>query len=317
MDKKLKLGILGTSDIAYRRFLPALQQCPPFVYAGVASRTPDKGKRFRESFGGEIYASYDALLADPSIDAVYLPLPPALHYEWAKKALEQGKHVMMEKPFTTTLEHTKELTELARRKGLALHENYMFLYHSQLDFIRGKLGRRGEPGAIGEIRLIRCDFGFPFRGATDFRYDKALGGGALLDCGGYPLKLASLLLGDSARITAAKLNYRPGCAVDIGGSATLVNGDGLTAQISFGMDHDYRCSLEVWGSGGSIGANRIFTAPAGYEPVITVKGEEYKLLPDDSFAKSIQHFKALIEKPEDAPILRQAALLEQLAQAAG
>jgi predicted dehydrogenase len=297
-ETMMKLGILGKSDIAQRRFLPALEQTGAFAFAGFASR--EKGS----------YAPYERLLADPAIRAVYIPLPPALHYEWAKKALESGKHVMIEKPFTTNLEHTKELTELARSKGLALHENYMFVYHSQLDFIRAKMSE------IGQVRLIRCDFGFPFRGAADFRYDKALGGGALLDCGGYPLKLASLLLGDSAKITAARLTYAPGFDVDVAGSATLVNDEGLTAQISFGMDNDYRCNLDIWGSCGSISAGRVFTAPAGYEPAVTVNGEAYKLSSDDSFGKSIQRFKELIGRPDYAPIMRQAELLEQFAEAA-
>ena len=86
----MRLGILGTADIAFRRFLPALRKCPEIEYAGVASRTPEKGKPFADSFGGIVYPSYDALLADESIDAVYVPLPPALHFEWGKKALEAG-----------------------------------------------------------------------------------------------------------------------------------------------------------------------------------------------------------------------------------
>ena len=120
----------------------------------------------------------------------------------------------------------------------------MFVYHTQLDWIRKKISE----GTIGEVRLIRIDFGFPFRGANDFRYNKALGGGALLDCGGYTLKLASLFLGDSAKVTASQLNGKDGFEVDIYGSATLTNNEGLTAQVSFGMDNSYKCSLEVWGS---------------------------------------------------------------------
>ena len=118
----MKIGILGTADIAFRRFLSALQKCEAFTYAGVASRTPEKGKRFVETFGGQVYDGYDALLADDSIEAVYVPLPPALHYEWGKKVLLSGKHLLMEKPFTTNLQHTEELLQLAEEKGLAGEE---------------------------------------------------------------------------------------------------------------------------------------------------------------------------------------------------
>ena len=146
----MRIGILGTADIAFRRFLPALQKCPEFTYAGVASRAPEKTARFVETYGGQAYSSYDALLADKSVDAVYVPLPPALHYEWGKKALESGKHLLMEKPFTTGLPETEALLALAEEKGLAVHENYMFLYHSQLakvkELIAEGAGRRRTAG---------------------------------------------------------------------------------------------------------------------------------------------------------------------------
>ena len=313
----MKLGILGTADIAFRRFLPALKKCPGITYGGVASRTPQKGEKFREQFGGVIYPSYDALLEDPEIQAVYVPLPPALHYEWGRKVLLAGKHLLMEKPFTVSPEETRELIALAESKGLAIHENYMFLYHSQLQTIRSMAAE----GAIGELRLIRASFGFPFRGTADFRYDKTLGGGALLDCGGYPLRLASLLLGDSARVVSARLNTGRDLEVDLYGSAQLENDLGQTAQIAFGMDSSYQCRLELWGSQGLLTAPRIFTAPAGLPITLelqTQAGTETIHLPqDDSFLHSIEKFTALIRDPalretHGGEILRQSILTAQL-----
>ena len=221
----MKIGILGTSEIAFRRFLPALAQSGDFTYTGVASRTPEKAKLFQQ-YGGEVYDGYDALLADESIEAVYVPLPPALHYEWGKKALEAGKHLFLEKPSTTSAKDTKALLDMAVEKGLAVHENYMFQYHAQLKALK----EIEQSGRIGEVRLYRMAFGFPKRAANDFRYDKALGGGALLDCGGYTLRLASLLLGDTAKVVYSKLNYADEFDVDLYGSAALVNDVGITAQ---------------------------------------------------------------------------------------
>lgn len=290
----MKIGILGTADIAFRRFLPALQKCEAFTYAGVASRTPEKGKRFVETFGGQVYDGYDALLADDNIEAVYVPLPPALHYEWGKKVLLSGKHLLMEKPFTTNLQHTEELLQLAEEKGLAVHENYMFLYHSQLAYIK-KLISDGE---LGDIRLYRMSFGFPKRAEGDFRYNKALGGGALLDCGGYPVRLALELLGETARVTQAKLVQPAGYEVDLFGNAVLENDDGLCAQISFGMDNAYQCQLEVWGSKQTLIAPRIFTAGDGFSPTICFKSSQdetqEKLPADDQFLHSIEQFGRLV-----------------------
>ena len=225
----MKLGILGAADIAFRRFLPALEKCSDIEYAGVASRTPQKALAFQERFGGSVYQSYDALLLDESVDAIYVPLPPALHYMWGKKVLMAEKHLLMEKPFATSPRETRELLSLAAEKNLAVHENYMFLYHSQLGWIRDRIAT----GEIGELRLIRTAFGFPFRGRNDFRYHKELGGGSLLDCGGYPVRLALELLGDSARVTQARLTRPENFEVDLFGSAVLENNCGMCAQVSF------------------------------------------------------------------------------------
>ena len=288
----MRIGILGTADIAFRRFLPALQKCVGAEYAGVASRTLEKAGPFVAAYGGEAYKGYDALLSDQSIDAVYLPLPPALHYTWGRKVLESGKHLLMEKPFTTTVEEAEMLLTLAREKRLAVHENYMFLYHSQLARIKELVG----DGSLGDLRLIRASFGFPKRDGDDFRYQKSLGGGALLDCGGYPVRLALELLGETARVTQAKLVQPDGYEVDCYGSAVLENEDGLCAQISFGMDNAYQCQLEVWGSKATLLAPRIFTAGAEIRPKLilrTSSGEtQEELEQDDQFLHSIQQFQS-------------------------
>lgn len=291
----MKLGVLGTSEIAFRRFLPALRKCPDITYAGVASRTPEKGKPFRETYGGRVYASYDDLLADDTIDSVYLPLPPALHFEWGKKVLEAGKHLLMEKPFTTNLDDTKRLLKLAEEKGLAVHENYMFLYHSQLAKIKEMIA----DGSLGAIRLYRMSFGFPMRGQGDFRYHKELGGGALLDCGGYPIRLALELLGDTAKVVYSKLIQPDGFEVDLYGSAVMENDTGEVAQISFGMDNAYQCQLEVWGSKATLIAPRIFTAGEGVKPTLILRtsSDESKieLDADDQFLHSIEWFIHQVE----------------------
>lgn len=286
----MQIGILGTADIAFRRFLPALKKCPEMEYVGIASRTLEKTERFVEIYGGRGYLSYEALLEDESIDAVYVPLPPALHYEWGKKVLLAGKHLFMEKPFTTSLAETEELLRLAKEKGLAVHENYMFLYHSQLARIKKMISN----GILGDIRLYRMAFGFPKRSKDDFRYNKALGGGALLDCGGYPIRLALELLGESAKVTQARLVQPEGYEVDLYGSAVLENDAGMCAQISFGMDNAYQCQLEVWGSKATLIAPRIFTAGADFSPPLILRGssgeETLFLETDDSFLHSIQEF---------------------------
>ncbi len=334
----MRIGVLCPSEIAIRRFMPALIQVDSAEYAGVGVNSAyerygdhmpsmdvvnrmlaeenGKADAFLESYGGVKYESYDDVVSAPEIDAVYIPLPPALHYPWARKALEHGKHVLVEKPSTTSLENTRRLVELADSNGLALHENYMFMFHDQLDAI-DSIVRSGE---VGEVRLYRISFGFPRRDADDFRYDKALGGGALIDAGGYTIKYAMRLLGKTAQIRYAQLGYTDEFDVDMYGSAALVSQDGVTAQVAFGMDNDYRCDLDVWGSKGTLRTGRVLTAPAGFTPTVTIKrGNETvdRALPeDDSFRKSILHFiecvgNERLRKANHEDILEQAKLLSR------
>ncbi len=308
----VRFGILGCSDIAYRRFMPAAAGLPNVKVQAIAEEyAPGKLDFFCSEYGLEQEAGFEALLHRDDIDAIYVPQPPALHYKWAKRALECGKHVLVEKPSTTEYADSKALVELARQKGLALHENYMFQYHSQI----AEIHRILSDGTIGDVRLVRTDFGFPLRSRNDFRYAKNLGGGALLDAGGYAFKLATLLLGDSVRAEAAQLSYMPGFEVDMYGSACLRNREGVVCQAGFGMDCQYRCSLDIWGSKGQLYTDRIYTSPPMHEPLLEIRtaksSQTIRLKPDEHFAHSIEAF--LLEMSDRDR--RESMYLEILLQA--
>lgn len=317
----LRLGILGCSDIAQKRFMPALKDVEGIEAVAVAEQyNPARVSEFVGEFPLEVEPDFPSLLARDDIDAVYVPQPPALHAQWAGAALEAGKHVLVEKPSTTCLADTMRLVDTARERNLALHENYMFQYHSQIPAIRALI----DEGVIGDVRLYRADFGFPLRQANDFRYVAKLGGGALLDAGGYVLKLGALLLGPNARIATANVHGLPGYEVDMMGSFTMEAEGGLVYQGAFGMDCGYRCKLEVWGSTGTLTTDRIFTAPNGFEPSVTIQNNEgvrtIKLEADAHFTKSIAAFVAqtsdagLRQRSYEA-IAQQARLVEDVRSA--
>ena len=337
----IRIGIICPSEIAFRRFLPALQKVNDkiqFTAIGIASPeewfgdslstvSPQqvheqqagelaKAQAVVQQYGGEVIVGYEHLVMSDVIDAVYIPLPPALHYAWAKKALEAGKHVFVEKPSTISLANTDTLIHLASSKGLALHENYMFVYHDQISTLEEVVAS----GEIGDVRLYRISFGFPLRQPNDFRYNPLLGGGALLDAGGYCMRYANYLLGGNAKVVAAQSNYIDGFHVDMYGSATMVNADGQVAQLAFGMDNDYKCDIEIWGSKGTITSGRILTAPAGFVPSYTIKKNQdivtCALPADDAFLKSILRFVDCIEssqvREEEYGILHhQESLVDQ------
>jgi len=345
----IKIGIICPSEIAFRRFLPALtnsENAKRFQFIGIAIASPkewfgdltnvsneqidvqqskerEKAKTFIDSYGGRIFGSYTDIVSSSEIDAVYIPLPPALHYKWAELALENGKHVMVEKPSTTCYSDTKALIDLAEKNGLALHENYMFVFHNQINEVKQVI----EDGvSVGKPKLYRITFGFPRRALNDFRYNKKLGGGALLDAGGYTIRYATELLGDTAQVTTASVGYDSDFEVEIFGAATMVNDEGLTAQLAFGMDNDYRCDLEVWGTKGTLTTGRILTAPVGCIPKYTLKQNqeytEHLLSEDDAFGKSLERFAACIENERTRQmnydiVERQERLVQQFKDITG
>lgn len=317
--RKLRIGILGAADIAYRRFLPALRKTENFTFVGVAVASEagrERAQRIVNDFGGCIYIGYENILRMPDIDAVYIPLPPSLHFTWAYKALTMGKHVLSEKPCTTKLEDVEKLVRLAEEKQLVINENYAFTMHRQITKVK-ELVASGE---IGELRLIRSAFGFPYRSADDFRYHKELGGGALLDCGGYVIKAAQLFLEGDIRVLTSVLHESERHDVDMYGSTVLVDRNQTEAQLAFGMDNAYKCELEIWGSKACIFAPRIFTPPAELEAQIIVKGQTEKCIkaePDDQFLHVIEYFGECMEDGEKRnrareEIVVQARLLESV-----
>ncbi len=331
----LRIGVMGTANIAKTRMIPTILATEGLEYAGTAVASDDEwdkpeteeaylaaatrqqelSKEFLDSFGGEIYDGYMSMLERDDIDIIYIPLPPSLHYQWGMEALKHHKHVLMEKPFTLCVKHTEELLQLAEKEGLSVIENYGFPHHAQFSKIRELV----ENGAIGDLRLVRTAFGFPHRAANDFRYSRYFGGGALFDCGGYTLKMATQFLQEPVRLLAPTLITTEGHEVDISGSATLTDGN-TTVQLAFGMDHAYKCELELWGSTATLTAPRIYTAPGDFEASLIIKsnaGEEViKVEPDNQFGQIVKRLLVAIDSPKLTEEIRteirlQADLVEK------
>lgn len=288
---KIKIGVLSCASIAKRFVIPAIKQSVNFELVGVASRTQEKSDQTASNFGTQSFNSYDALI-NTELDAVYIPLPNSLHYEWIKKSLTNNLHVLVEKSMTCSLAQTLELNTLAQSKELVLIENFQFRFHTQMSHIQGIL----KSGLIGELRNLRASFGFPpFPDQDNIRYQKQLCGGALLDAGAYPIKITQIFLGDDIYVDSASLTYSVEKQVDIWGSAFIKQKNGnLTAQIAFGFDFFYQNTLELWGTKGKITATRIFTASPGVKPEVIIEnrdGKETQVLPEDNhFVKMLDHF---------------------------
>lgn len=315
---RIRIGILGCASIAKRMVMPAIRQCTHFELVGVASRTPEKANQTALNFNAQPFKSYEDLV-NAKIDAVYIPLPNSLHYKWIKKALNNQLHVLSEKSMTCSLLQTQEVNTHARLEGLVLIENFQFRFHNQISHIQEIL----KSGALGELRNLRASFGVPpFPDRNNIRYQKSLGGGALLDAGAYPIKITQIFLGSDIYVDGASLTYSSNKQVDICGSAFLKQKNGnLTAQIAFGFDHFYQNNLELWGTKGKLTATRIFTAGPGIKPEIVIEnqdGKEVLSLPEDNpFIKILNHFANCIRtknnlEDEYSQNINQARLIGEL-----
>ena len=257
----LRLGILGCANIA-RQFVRDVAGSPSVRIQAVASRDAAKAREFAAQFGiARAHDSYEALLRDDGVDAIYVPLPNSLHASWAVAALQHGKHVLCEKPLAMNLDEARRMFDAARTHGVMLLEAYPWWFQPQtaalLELLHG--------GAIGSVRAVQASFGFTLvdPAGTNVRSVPDLGGGALMDCGCYVMSLIRLAI--DARPQRVRALWRTGpTGIDIATSATLEYADGAVAQLHCAMDmalHRHAC---IVGSDGFITTEFLnHTADAG------------------------------------------------------
>ncbi|MFC3894368.1 Gfo/Idh/MocA family protein [Lentzea rhizosphaerae] len=313
VDRRVRLGVVGCADIARRRMLPAFAGLSDVDIVAVASRDGEKAGKVAADYGCEAVTGYEKLLG-MDLDAVYVPLPAAHHAVWIERALRAGKHVLAEKPVTPSLEETADLVAQARERGLVLRENFLFPFHSQHHEVR----RLVLAGAVGEVRAFEAAFTIPPRPSGDIRYRKDLAGGALLDVGVYPLKAAMLMLGPGLQVLGANLKVDATYGVDVSGSVLLRAPGGVTAQLTFGMEHTYRANYSVWGSESHITVDRAYAPPADLAPIVRLGGEQLRLEPDDQYTNAARSFVSAVRTggPTSCESIELAQLVDAVVQAA-
>ncbi|MGB8647413.1 MAG: Gfo/Idh/MocA family oxidoreductase [Anaerolineae bacterium] len=206
MPKKLRWGILSTARIA-TQLVRAISLSTQNELVAVASREQARAEAWaHEHKVAHAFGSYDELLASELIDAVYIPLPNGLHQEWAIRAAEQGKHILCEKSLANNAAAAQAMAMAARQRGVLLMEAFMYRFHPQCAQVQQMIAE----GAIGDLRIIRATFGFNLTRPDDIRWDKALGGGSLLDVGCYAVNVSRLLAGVEPVAVQASATWTPG-----------------------------------------------------------------------------------------------------------
>ncbi|HEV2785727.1 MAG TPA: Gfo/Idh/MocA family oxidoreductase [Solirubrobacteraceae bacterium] len=246
-DGPIAWGVLSTARIAGRLVGGARTSDGAEVVA-VASRNDASAQRFAEAHGiPRAHGSYEALLADPDVEAVYIPLPNSMHVEWTLRALEAGKHVLCEKPMDRRPEQVERAFDFAAQRGLVLSEAFMWRHNPQTAALRDLLEER----AIGDVRLVRASFSFMLVRDPDVRLDPALDGGALMDVGCYCVSGVRLVAGRDPLSVSAEVATGP-TGVDMRLTGLLRFDDDVLAVIDCGLDLPSRSELEICGTQGRI-----------------------------------------------------------------
>lgn len=325
MNKKIQIGILGCSNIAKKSAIKAFQSIDNAKVVSIASRNPQKAKEYATLFSIPTYESYDSLLSNPRVDAIYIPLPIGLHKEWIIKAVKLGKHILCEKSLTTNFKAAKKIVNICQKANIVLYENFMCDFHPQHQKVLSLIAN----DEIGKPFLFRGYFGIPQLSADNFRYDKNLGGGSLYETGAYPVFMARKIYKHEPLCVNATLFYDNKKGIDINGVAQLEFEDEKIAHIAFSLNSLYQNNYSVWGQKGLIHVKRAYAIPQDMKPEVElVKNENLKetthqiTIPPanhfelifEDFCNSILNKNKLSEKLQNtyAKILSQAKVLEAI-----
>lgn len=271
-DRTLGWGLLGTARIN-RALIPAIRAASRSRLVGVASRDAGRSAAYAAEWGIDTaYPSYDALLADPEIHVVYIPLPNHLHVEWTLRAIEAGKHVLCEKPLALTPDDVDRVDAAARARGVVVAEAFMYRHHPLtarvVELVRG--------GEIGTLRAVRGTFSFPLTRPGDVRLVPEWGGGATWDVGCYPVSYARLLAGAEPLAVTAQFRRGP-TGIDLGLAGTLIFPDGMLAAVDCAFDAHFRTYIEAAGSDGVLWVDTPFK-PGARSVVHLLKGDETRTI---------------------------------------
>jgi D-xylose 1-dehydrogenase (NADP+, D-xylono-1,5-lactone-forming) len=291
----LRWGLLSTANIT-----GALLGSGHGEFVAVASRSADRAEAFAREHGiPRAHGSYEALLADPEVDAVYVPLPNSLHVEWSIKALEAGKHVLCEKPMSRHPEDVERAFDVAEREGLVLMEAFMWRHHPQLERARELIAS----GTIGALKVVRAAFSFAGRPDGDIRLQRDLEGGGLMDVGCYCISGCRAIAGtEPERVYGEQV--LGGDGVDVAFAATMRFPGDVLATFDCGMSYAARDELEAVGDEGSLFLDDPWHGRRAEIEVRRPDGSVERVEPGhaNSYALELQNFEAAV-RGEAPPLL--------------
>jgi predicted dehydrogenase len=305
---RVRIGILGTARIAAKALVEPARAVPSVSVAAVAARDAARAAEYAKSHEiPAVFGSYEELLASPDVDAVYVPLPNALHGPWTLRAIAAGKHVLCEKPFTSNAAEAVQVATAAEASGLVVMEAMHYRYHPLIQRLASLIG----DGAIGTPSHAQAWTSWPIRDPADIRYEFALGGGALMDGGCYAIDCLRLVAGSAGDepapvVAGALADPLPDGLVDRAMAARLAFSDGVSGwfESAFTRDGEFRADVHVIGDQGHLWLRNFINAHFG-RLVVTRNGSEvadesaadlrrYDEAGDTTFAWQLRAFAAAV-----------------------
>ena len=294
---------MSTANIGYHSVVPGIQASKRNEVVAVASRSLENAQKFADELGiPKAYGSYEQLLSDPEIDAVYIPLPNHLHKEWTLKSAEAGKHILCEKPIALDGDDAREMVAACENEGVLLAEAFMYRHQQKYQDIKKRIAN----GEIGDVRGIHGVFTFNNSGDyNNIRYTKEWGGGSIYDIGCYPISAARLLLNEEPSAVTTHAFFSPEHGnVDMMASGLMEFSNGVALTFDCAMWAESRSTLEILGSDGRIVLKNAYSGEQSYDiikgdQIEEIRGETINSysLQADSFAESV-----LDEKPLKFPL---------------
>jgi predicted dehydrogenase len=319
-SRKLRWGILGVARIN-ERILPAFAHTEHAEAAALASRSAERAEQAARAAGiPRAHGCYEALLDDPGVDAVYIPLPNTLHAEWTRRAAERGKHVLCEKPLTPGAAEAENLIAFCDAKGVQLMDGFMWPHHPRTAEIRRLL----DSGAVGRVERVTGAFTFPLRplDPSNIRLQPQMGGGSLLDVGCYPVYGIRWAFGAEPVRVHAHARYLHGVDVEMSGLLWLA--DGRVGAFDCGFTLPYRPWLEIVGGEGTVTVPNLWTPGpqaaytvqrSGHEPEAhAVPGHDQIARMLDDFSGAVLRGEPVRPGPDEA--VRTLRVLDALARSA-
>lgn len=317
MSKPVKWGVLGYAGIARKEVIPAMVEAQNAVPYAIASRDVGKLDTAVQTFGfAKTYQDYHALLADPEVEAVYIPLPNALHKEWALKAIRAGKHVLCEKPLAQTEEDCREMLNAAQQAGVLLGEAFMYRFANRTALLKKLLNEK----TIGEITSVYASHRFVLKDVKNVRVNAQLGGGSIWDVGCYPVNIIGMIMNDEpVLICAQKVEFQN---VDFALSAVLKYPNGAICTLSCGFNGQCALLTEINGTEGSLVLTDAFGDSNA--PIQLVQNEQTTFIPVPAchrYTMEIEAFSHSIRTGEPLPYdaheaLRNTRVINRILEAA-